>query len=237
MNLAESYPDTKVMPLNRLSSNFFPSKYLDSPLPSFLHTNKDYENKIRIVFGASQANVFLGNSPSKASESWRKMQDEEGLHMTAFARNAGMPIGQFIITANSIEDYKKLRGSLESKIAGAKNNGKVLFNYRPSDVKEAQIEWVQFTSQDVQDYTPSMEFADKKISKNFGVPGTIKGSNDGENYATASVSRQNFAEWTIEPLVSTVREQLEFQLAKKFELKGEIKSRRRHTRACRRESS
>lgn len=186
-------------------------------------SQKQKDNIVRITLGASQENVFLGYSPSQAAQAWRSMQDEMGLHMTAFARNAGMPIGQFLITAPSPEEYVKLREKLESKIAGAKNNGKVLFAYRPADVKQSQIEWVQFTSQDVQDYTKQLEFSEKKITQGFGVPGTIKGTNDGENYATARVSEQVFIKYTIKPLVESLKEQLAFALEARFNLTGELK--------------
>ena len=183
----------------------------------------DYNNIIRITYGASQANVFMGYSPTQAAQSWRKMQDGMGLHMTRFAENAGLPIGQWIITAESPDQYVKIKDKLEKKVTGAKNNGKMLFSYQPSNSKEVQIRWVQFTSQNVQDYTKQLEFAEKKMTQAFGVPGTIKGTNDGENYATANVSKRNFVEWSIEPLVKTLLEQLQFQLEKRFALTGEIK--------------
>lgn len=187
-------------------------------------TKKELANIVRITYGVSQQNVFMGYSPTQAAQSWRKMQDEMGLHMTKFAKNSGMPIGKFIITAPSPEEYVKLRDSLDGKISGAKNNGKILYDYRPSGSKDSQIEWVQFTSNKVQDYTPQLEFAEKKISQDFGVPGTIKGTNDSENYATAGVSRQNFMLYTIKPLVDSTKEQLEFFLSKKFIITGELKS-------------
>lgn len=185
-------------------------------------TQKDRENIVRITLGASQQNVFMGYSPSQAAESWRKMQDEMGLHMTAFARNAGLPIGQWLITAESPTEYAKIKEKLEEKTAGAKNNGKVLYSYVPSEAKQAQIVWQQFTSQDVQDYTEQLEFAEKKITQDFGVPGTIKGTNDNENYATANVSKQGFVQWTLKPIVLTFKEQLEFHIDKRFNLTGEI---------------
>lgn len=184
---------------------------------------KDRKNIVRINYGASQNNVFLGYSPTQASNAWRKMQDEMGLHMTAFARNAGMPLGKFIITAPSPEEYKKVKDKLEPEITGARNTGKILFDYRPSESKITQIEWVQFTSDRVQDYTKQLEFSEKKMTQNFGVPGTIKGTNDGENYATARVSQLVFIEYTIKPLVEDFKSQLSHRLAQRFELSGELK--------------
>lgn len=188
-------------------------------------TKKDKDSIVRIIYGASQANVFMGYSPSQAADSWRKMQDEMGLHMTAFAKNAGMPLGTFIISSETPEEYVKIKDELAKRTAGAKNNGKVMYSWKPGTASGAspQIQWVQYSSQDVQDYTSQMEFADKKITQDFGVPGTVKGTNDGENYATANVSKQGFVEWTIEPLVSTVKEQIEFQIRKRFDIRGEIR--------------
>lgn len=183
----------------------------------------DKQNIVHITLGASQANVFMGYSPSQAAQSWRKMQDEMGLHMTAFAKNAGMPLGKFIITAPSPEEYVKMRDSLDSKIAGAKNNGKILYDYRPSESKVTQIEWVQFTSQDVQDYTTQLDFAEKKMSQDFGVPGTIKGTNDGEAYASARVSEYIFIRYTVKQDVYSFKEQFSFAMEKRFNLNGEIK--------------
>lgn len=187
-------------------------------------TRLERGNIIRIHLGASQENVFMGHSPTQAARAWRKMQDEMGLHMTAFARNAGMPIGKWIITAPNVETYKEIKDKLQKETAGARNNGKQLYSYRPSESKNAQIEWVQFTSQDVQDYTPQLEFSEKKMSQSFGVPGTIKGTNDDASYATARVSEQVFIKYTIKPLVDDLREQLSFEIEKRFDISGEIKT-------------
>ena len=187
-------------------------------------SSREMLNVVRFTYGAAQGNVFMGYSPSQAAASWLRMQDEMGLHMTAFARNAGMPIGKFIITAESPEEFVKARDSLDSKIAGAKNNGKVLYDYRPSNSKVSQIEWVQFTSQDVQDYTKQLEFSEKKMSQSFGVPGTVKGTNDGENYATARVSEHIFIKYTIKSLVEDFLSQLQHAISQRFDLQGgEIK--------------
>ena len=186
-------------------------------------TQEMKKNIVRITYGVSQKNVFMGFSPSQAAQSWRKMQDEMGLHMTAFAKNAGMPIGKFIITAPSPEEFAKMRDKLDGKINGAKNNGKVLYDYRPADSKVTQIEWVQFTSQDVQDYTAQLEFSEKKMSQSFGVPGTVKGTNDGENYATARVSEHIFIKYTIKSLITDFHMQLEHAIGQRFDLTGEIK--------------
>lgn len=186
-------------------------------------TKLDKQNIVRLTYGINPENVFMGFSPSQAAQSWRKMQDEMGLHMTAFAKNAGMPIGKFIITAPSPEEFVKLRDKLQGRIDGGKNNGKVLYDYRPSDSKDSQFQWVQFTSQDVQDYTKQLEFAEKKMSQSFGVPGTVKGTNDGENYATARVSEHIFIKYTIKSLITDFQTQLEHALRQRFDLTGEIK--------------
>lgn len=186
-------------------------------------TLKDKKNIVRILYGVSQQSVFLGYSPTQAAQSWRKMQDEMGLHMTAFARNAGMPLGTFLITAPNVEAYTAIKDKLESKVAGAKNNGKVLFNWKPTDAGNSQIEWVQYTSQDVQDYTQQLEFSEKKMSQSFGVPGTIKGTNDDASYATARVSEQVFIKYTIKPLITDLLTQLDFAIRKRFEVAGGIK--------------
>lgn len=186
-------------------------------------TKLDKQNIVRITYGVNPENVFMGFSPAQAAQSWRKMQDEMGLHMTAFAKNAGMPIGKFIITAPSPEEFVKLRDKLQGRIDGSKNNGKVLYDYRPSDSKESQFQWVQFTSQDVQDYTAQLEFAEKKMSQSFGVPGTVKGTNDGENYATARVSEHIFIKYTIKSLVTDFKMQLEHAIRQRFDLTGKIK--------------
>ena len=186
-------------------------------------TKKQKDNIIRIQYGVSQSSSFMGYSPTQAAQSWRKMQDAMGLHTTAFARNAGMPIGQWVIIAPSVEEYVKIKNGLEDKIAGARNAGKQLFSWTPSGSTETQIKWVQFTSQDVQDYTAQLEFSEKKMSQSFGVPGTIKGTNDDASYATARVSEQVFIKYTIKPLIEDLKSQLIHAIERRFELSGEIK--------------
>ena len=186
-------------------------------------SKQDLADIVTITYGVSQANVFMGYSPTQAANSWRQMQDEMGLHMTQFAKNAGMPLGQWLIYAPSIEQYVQIRNKLDKRVSGARNAGKHLYSYIPAKDGEPQIKWQQFTARDVQDYTTQLEFSDKKMTQSFGVPGTIKGTNDGENYATANVSKRNFVEWSLEPLVRDVVEQIDFQLEKRFALSGEIK--------------
>ena len=183
----------------------------------------DKQNIVRITNGASQQNVFMGYSPTQAAQSWRKMQDEMGLHMTAFAKNAGMPLGQWIITAQTPEEYASIREKLDKKVSGAKNNGKQLYSYLPSSAKQPQIHWQEFSAKEVQDYTSQLEFSEKKMSQSFGVPGTIKGTNDDASYATARVSEQVFIKYTIKPLIESLKEQLTFEIEKRFNVAGEIR--------------
>lgn len=216
--------ETSIFELNkRYGEDTFRGITLVSGYDNARLTRAERDSIVKINFGASQANVFVGYSPSQAAAAWVKMQDEMGLHMTAFARNAGMPIGKFIITAPSPEEYAKMREKLEDKISGARNNGKILYDYRPADSKVTQIEWVQFTSQDVQDYTKQLEFSEKKMSQSFGVPGTIKGTNDGENYATARVSEQIFIKYTVKTIIEDFLTQFEHKMGQRFDLKGELK--------------
>lgn len=187
-------------------------------------TKKDKEGIVKLTYGVNQKNVFLGYSPTQAANAWRKMQDAMGSHSTSFAANSGMPMGTFIITAQNEEQYLGVKKELAKRTVGAKNAGKVLFSYKPSTSQEAQIQWVQFTSKDAQDYTTQLEYTDKKIDQNFGVPGVIKGTNDEANYATASVSRAGFIEFSIKPLVESVADQLDFYLKQRFSLVGTIVS-------------
>jgi len=187
-------------------------------------TKRDKEDIVKLTYGVNQSNVFLGYSPTQAANAWRKMQDAMGAHSTSFASNSGMPMGTFIITAQNEEQYLGVKKELAKRTVGAKNAGKVLFSYKPSSSQEAQIQWVQFTSKDAQDYTAQLEYADKKIGQNFGVPGIIKATNDEANYATASVSRASFIEFTIKPLVDSVAEQLDFYLKQRFTLVGKVVS-------------
>src|SRR5690606_27109801 len=80
-----------------------------------------------------------------------------------------------------------------------------------------------FTSKHVQDYTKQLEFSEKKMTQNFGVPGTIKGTNDGENYATARVSQLVFIEYTIKPIITDFLTQFAHKLSQRFDLSGELK--------------
>lgn len=184
----------------------------------------DRGHYITITYGANQSNVFLGYSPTQAAENWRKMIDAMGLHMTAFAKNAGMPLGKFIITAPSVEDFRKIKKNLDVNIAGNKNNGKIIYDYKPSEASSSQIEWVQFTSDKAQDYSSSLEFAERQKSQMFGVPGIIKGTGEDANYATARVSEYIFVRYTITGLVRDVLAQFNHILRTKFAIAGEIKA-------------
>lgn len=147
-----------------------------------------------------------GYSPTIAAHKWTTIDDYIADYQQGFFRNGAVPTGQFIITARTTTDFNDMVDKLQERHRGASNNGNVTYTHRPIDPNtkkpvDAQIEWVPFA-------TPNRELsldqlfaqANKKIDSVYGVPASIRGVGENNNYATARTDQQNFMENVVDPI-------------------------------------
>lgn len=147
-----------------------------------------------------------GYSPTLAAHKWTTIDDYIAQYQKGFFQNGAVPTGEFIVTAPTKTEFDDIVDKLQERHRGAGKNGNVTYTHRPVDRNsgkplDAQIEWVPFA-------TPNRELsldslfaqAEKKIDSSFGVPASIRGVGENNNYATARTDQQNFMENVVDPI-------------------------------------
>src|SRR5690606_10294318 len=95
---------------------------------------------------------------------------------------------------------------MQEKHRGADNNNNIVYTHRPVDNAtgkpvDAQIEWIPYSVSNRElSLKDLFEQANKKIDSTFGVPASIRGVGENNNYATARTDQQNFMENVVDPI-------------------------------------
>lgn len=147
-----------------------------------------------------------GYSATLAARKWTTIDDYIAQYQQGFFQNGAVPTGEFIITASTPTEFKDIVNKMKERHRGAGKNNNVTYTHRPIDPNSgkplnAQIEWIPFA-------TPNRELslqelfdqANKKIDGAFGVPASIRGVGENNNYATARTDQQNFMEGVVDPI-------------------------------------
>lgn len=147
-----------------------------------------------------------GFSATQAACKWTTIDDYIAQYQKGFFRNGAVPAGEFIITAPTTKEFEDMVSSMKKKHQGADNNNNIIYTYRPVDQANgkplnAQIEWVPFAVSNRElSLKDLFEQANKKIDSTYGVPASIRGVGENNNYATARTDQQNFMENIVDPI-------------------------------------
>lgn len=151
-------------------------------------------------------NLARGYSATEASKRWSRIDDYIADYQQGFFRNGAVPAGQFIITAPTTKEYRDIVDMMKSRHRGAGKNNNVTYAHRPIDPNsgkpaEAQIEWIPFNVDNKNlDLKSIFEQVNQKLDSAFGVPASIRGVGENNNFATAQMDNRNFVENVIDPL-------------------------------------
>lgn len=173
---------------------------------------------ITITGGVNPHDLYGGYAPGEASRRWATLDEYIADFQQGFFENGAVPAGQFIITASSKTDYEDTKRALQSKHRGAGNNNNITYTPRPVDPAtgkpgDSKIEWIPFQQSNREiDFKNLFEQANKRIDSSFGVPASIRGVGENNNYATARLDQQNFIRFTIEPLALRIYTQITHEL-------------------------
>lgn len=145
-----------------------------------------------------------GYSPSMSAKKWANVDDYIADYQGGFFKNGAVPAGQFIITTNTVEEFKEIVKDMETHHRGASANNNVQYVHRPVGVTgqpiNAQIEWVPFQQANNQlSLQDLFNQANKKIDMAFGVPQEVKGYVSNSNYASVEVADYIFARRVVYP--------------------------------------
>lgn len=161
------------------------------------------------IHGFNPNSLLDKYSPTQAAKRWSGIDDYIADYQRGFFKNGAVPAGEFIITAASTQDYKDIKAGMQQAHRGAGKNNNVVYSYRPIDgngkAQNSQIEWIPFNSDNKSlDLGAIFEQVNSKIDSAFGVPASIRGVGENNNYATAQMDARNFVENTINPLLLKV---------------------------------
>lgn len=177
------------------------------------------ENEVMVIPGGVDPNgLYLGYAPGIASARWATLDEYIADFQKGFFENGAVPAGQFVITAASKQDFDDTVDKLQEAHRGASRNNNVTYTPRPIDPNDgkpaqAKIEWIPFQQSNKEiDFKNLFEQANKRIDSAFGVPASIRGVGENNNYATARMDQQNFIRFTIEPLALRIYSQITHEL-------------------------
>lgn len=177
------------------------------------------ENEVMVIpGGVDPQNLYGGYSPGEASRRWATLDDYIADYQKGFFENGAIPAGQFVITAATDKDFNDTVDRMQAKHRGAGNNNNVTYTPQPIDPTtgkpgEAKIQWIPFASSNKDiDFKNLFEQANNRIDSAFGVPASIRGVGENNNYATARIDQQNFIIRVVEPLALSIYTQITHEL-------------------------
>lgn len=147
-----------------------------------------------------------GFSATQAACKWTTLDDYIAQYQQGFFKNGAVPSGEFVITAPTTTEFNNIVDKLQEKHRGADNNNNIVYTHRPVDQStgkpvDAQIEWIPYAVSNRElSLKDLFEQANKKIDSTYGVPASIRGVGENNNYATARTDQQNFMENVVDPI-------------------------------------
>lgn len=159
-----------------------------------------------------------GFSATQAACKWTTLDDYIAQYQQGFFRNGAVPSGEFVITASTTKEFKDIASKMQEKHRGADNNNNIVYTHRPVDKStgkpvDAQIEWIPYAVSNRElSLQHLFEQANKKIDSTYGVPASIRGVGENNNYATARTDQQNFMENVVDPIALKIWTGLAFEL-------------------------
>lgn len=178
----------------------------------------DERSVIELSAGVDPYNLGKGYSPSVAAHKWASLDDYMAAYHAGQFENGAVPAGQFVITTSSREEFEDIVAAMQAKHRGSGKNNNVSYVRRPvdpntGDVKNSQIEWIPF-AQSNRDMSIAEIFkqANEKIDSAFGVPASIRGVSDNNNYASSAVDERHFLRYTVKPFATKIYSSLTQEL-------------------------
>lgn len=168
------------------------------------------QSVIEISSGIDPYNLDAGYSPSVASKKWANLDDYMAAYHAGQFENGAVPAGQFVITASSEEEFQEIVAGMQRKHRGAGRNNNVTYVRRPinpstGEAQNSKIEWIPFAQSNRElSLAEIFKQANEKIDSAFGVPASIRGVSDNNNYASSAVDERHFLRYTIRPFATKI---------------------------------
>ena len=165
------------------------------------------DNEVITLRGLNPYKINTGGfSATQAACKWTTLDDYIAQYQQGFFKNGAVPSGEFVITAATTTEFNNIVDRLQEKHRGAGNNNNIVYTHRPIDQStgkpvNAQIEWIPYAVSNRElSLQELFDQANKKIDSTYGVPASIRGVGENNNYATARTDQQNFMENVVDPI-------------------------------------
>ncbi len=177
------------------------------------------DDEVMVFKSMNPYNLEKGYSTANAARRWATLDDYIAAYQTGFFKNGAVPAGILTIASPTTQEFEDDVRNLQNLHRGAGKNNNLMYVHRPIDTATgqpssvAQVEW-QETSQTNKDLSLDKLFdqVNKKIDSAYGVPASIRGVGENNNYATARTDQQNFMMNTIKPFTNKIWDRFTFEL-------------------------
>lgn len=209
MDGAEARPGGEITPDNIAGYTFLENAVESTVGGKTTYTvngNTWTDKEVITLKGMFPYNLARGYSATEAARRWSRIDDYIADYQQGFFKNGAIPSGQFIITAPTAKEYKDIVEMMQARHRGAGKNNNVTYSHRPIDPNsgkpaDAQIEWKPFNVDNKNlDLKNIFEQVNKKLDSVYGVPASIRGVGENNNFATAQMDNRNFVENVVDPL-------------------------------------
>lgn len=168
------------------------------------------QDVMEISVGVNPYNLSAGYSPAVAVKKWASVDDYIVAYEAGLFENNAVPDGQFTITAPNYDAFKDIVANMQAKHRGSGKNGNVQYVYKPIDpatgqVQSAQVEWQAFSQPNNSLALDKIfEQVNEKVDSAYGVPASIRGVSNNNNYASSAVDEAHFMKFTIKPFATKI---------------------------------
>ena len=161
--------------------------------------------------------IDRGFSPGTAIRKWASVDDHVADYERGFMEN-GAFLGVIIgIPAISDTDFANQMEGLERDLRGAKNANKITYVKKPLNVdgtvSSIDFQVVQATNKDM-DLSSMNSMVGKHMQNDFGTPSTFFGDDTSAKFDNADVTKSNFIEWRVNPILSNFWAQFSHELSR-----------------------
>lgn len=161
--------------------------------------------------------IDRGFSPGTAIRKWASVDDYVADYERGFMEN-GAFLGVIIgIPAISDTDFTNQMEGLERDLRGAKNANKITYVKKPLNVdgttSTIDFKVVQATNKDM-DLSSMNSMVGKHMQNDFGTPSTFFGDDTSAKFDNADVTKSNFIEWRVNPILSNFWAQFSHELSR-----------------------
>ena len=160
-----------------------------------------------------------GISPAMTVKKWATVDEFVADYENGYFANNAVPAGIMPIVSQDAQDFETSKQHIESAM-GAGNNNRTIFT--PVFVDPAtgrplndtpKVSWIPFQQPaDTIDVKTLSDVVSQRLDSTFGVPGIVRGIDNGQTYANAEQAYRNFITFTLRPFAINIYDQYVHEL-------------------------